>query len=78
MVWGTDDNYKFNPIALYKPEDKGGRSANMFRKSQNPQIFGKVWHFADLRFADHIFLCFADFAICGPSYFFAVRKSGNK
>jgi hypothetical protein len=26
-----------------------------------------MWHFADLRFANHIFL--GGFAICGPNYF---------
>jgi hypothetical protein len=36
-----------------------------------------MWPFADLRFADYMFLAICGFAICGPSYFCVLKTSAN-
>ncbi len=49
---------------------KGGRSTNKSRKFAADLIFlPQMWHFVDLRFADHIFFAICGFAIFGPSLF---------
>jgi hypothetical protein len=46
--------------------DKGGRSANKFRKSQIRKFadLNNLWHLADLRFADPIFFVICRFVNC--------------